>query len=72
VNCYFPDLIFAHRALAPALILALASGDMVNFFLGGMNGAAGLATALGADLAADLAVALVCAVWPFVFAHLAF
>jgi hypothetical protein len=45
---------------------------MVNFFLGGMNGAAGLATALGADLAADLAVALVCAVWPFVFAHLAF
>jgi hypothetical protein len=63
-----PDLILAHRAFAPALILALASGDMVNFFLGGTVKAASLVAVLGADLAA----ALVCAAWPFSFAHRAF
>jgi len=53
-------LIFAQRAFAPALILALASGDMVYFFLGDV------------DDETALAGAFVGAAGAFNFAHRAF
>jgi hypothetical protein len=55
---YFPALIFAHRARAPAAILALASGDKVYFFF-----------VAACDEADFFAGAMVC---PFALAHRAF
>jgi hypothetical protein len=59
-------LILTHRAFAPALIFALASGDMVNF-LGAGNDEAGLAGALaGAEDAVFVLATVLSAARPLV------